>query len=74
MRRGIAEICKLAGINKNITPKAGRKTFAYVCLNVWSYSLETTAKMMGLNKTDTIAYYAKVGRERVDREVNWNTM
>jgi len=74
MHRGIAEICRIAGINKNITPKAGRKTFAYICLNVWSYSLETTAKMMGLNKTDTIAYYAKVGRERVDREVNWNTM
>lgn len=71
---GIIKLTKLAGIQKHITPKAGRKTFAYICLNVWSYSLETTAKMMGLNKTDTIAYYAKVGRERVDREVNWSRL
>ena len=70
----VRRLAKLANIKKNVTPKTARKTFAYMCLNIWGYSLETTAKMMGLNKTDTIAYYAKVGRERVDREVKWDVV
>lgn len=72
--RFVIELGKRAKINKHVTPKIGRKTFAYACLNKWGYSLEATAKMMGLSKTDTIAYYAKVGRERVEKEVKWHTM
>lgn len=72
--RFVIELGKRARINKHVTPKIGRKTFAYACLNKWGYSLEATAKMMGLSKTDTIAYYAKVGRERVEKEVKWHTM
>lgn len=28
----------------------------------------------GLSKPDTISYYAKVGRERVEKEVKWDSM
>lgn len=70
----LLELGKIANIKKHLTSKVGRKTFAYMSLNKWGYSLEATAKMMGLNKTDTIAYYAKVGRERVEKEVKWNRM
>lgn len=72
--RFVIELGRRARISKHVTPKIGRKTFAYACLNKWGYSLEATAKMMGLSKTDTIAYYAKVGRERVEKEVKWHTM
>lgn len=72
--RLVIELGKRAKINKHITPKIGRKTFAYSCLNKWKYSLEATAKMMGLSKTDTISYYAKVGRERIEKEVRWDSM
>lgn len=70
----LIELGKLAKIKKHLTSKIGRKTFAYMALNKWGYSLEATAKMMGLNKTDTISYYAKVGRERVEKEVKWHTI
>ena len=72
--KAVIRLSQKAGINKNVTPKTGRKTFAYLCLNIWGYSLETTAKMMGLNRFETISYYGKVGRERVEKEVRWDSM
>lgn len=61
---------QMIDINMGLSTKIGRKTFAWMCLNIWRYDLETTAKMMGC-EVDNIEQYAEVERERIDAVVNW---
>lgn len=72
MRKHLKILGKMTTLKFDLLSKMGRKTKADTLLNRRSkpVSKETAAKVLGMNTTTTIDFYAKVGRERVEREMN----
>ena len=62
-------IAALAGINKNLSSKAARKTFADQHINENETDLDTVAKMMGLSSTAYIERYGRIDERRIIKKM-----
>ena len=58
-------IAAACSIPKNLSTKAGRKTFADTNINEEGIDLDTVARMMGLSSTTYIKKYARVDERRI---------
>ncbi|WP_234735292.1 site-specific integrase [Tellurirhabdus bombi] len=60
-----------AGLKIGLSTKIARKTFAYMCLNVWHIDKDTVAVMMGLKSPRHISDYAEIDENRIEHAINW---
>lgn len=68
----LKEIAAHVGIDKNVTTKIGRKSLTDYCVNVLGMQLEDVAEILGHRSTNYIKHYAKIRKERLDRNVQFN--
>ena len=67
--RSLKRIAVLCGIEKKLTFRVGRHTYATTICLMNGVSLETLSKMLGHKRITTTQTYAKVTQPMVDREV-----
>jgi integrase len=68
MRLKLKVIMGFAGIKRRVVWHDSRKTFAYLCLNHFGYSLDATAALMGHASTKELKPYASIKFERIYSE------
>jgi integrase len=64
----LKQIATFCGINKLLTTKIGRKTFANYALNVQRMRQETVAAILGHKSSKYVKYYAKITEESIAAE------
>lgn len=64
----LKEIAAFCGIDKRLTTKIGRKTFANFALNTLRMRLETVASILGHKSTKYVAHYARINEESISAE------
>lgn len=62
-------LAALAGINKNLSSKAARKTFADKNINEDEIDLDTVAKMLGLSSTHYLERYGRIDERRIIKKM-----
>lgn len=67
---GLTLISAYLGLNKVLTTKSARKTFADHNLNESSTDIHTTARMMGLSSIEYLKHYAHIDERRMIKEMN----
>ena len=67
--RSLKRIAVLCGIEKKLTFRVGRHTYATTICLMNGVSLETLSKMLGHKRITTTQTYAKVTQPMIDREV-----